>query len=390
MEHTHTDDMLIKLIGNEVCGCALDLPQAFSLSDEFLFELYSKAKAHDVVHIVGSALINNGLVNGRSAENAYREQIYYKAFKYENLEFVLEKVCGILENAKTPYMPLKGAVMSDLYSQPWMRTGCDIDILVHEENVENAAKAITEALGYKYASKGKHDIQILSTENIYVELHFSLLEEEASPSMAKVLGKAWEHAKPVEKGSYKYELDDAMFYFYHIAHMAKHFLGGGCGIRPFLDLWLMESNKNYCTPETKALLKKGRLIEFDETAKKLSKVWFSGEEHDEITAIMQDFIINGGSFGSAETRMLSEQHHKGGRIKYVLSRIFVPYDDLKGQYPIIKKYKFLTPICEICRLFSLAFGKKKRFRKKYIGNIRNASDEVINDINLLFERVGLS
>ncbi len=386
----HTGDMVIKLIGNEVCGCTLDLPQAFSFSDEFLFELYNISKAHDVVHVVGSALINNGLVNGRSAENIYREQIYYKAFKYENLEFVLAKVCAVLENKKIPYIPLKGSVISSLYPQPWMRTGCDIDILVHEEDVENAAKAITEDLGYKYAGKGKHDIQILSTENIYVELHFSLLEEEASPSMAKVLGKVWEHAKIVGTGGYKCELDDAMFYFYHIAHMAKHFLGGGCGIRPFLDLWLMESCKNYCTPETQALLKKGRLTEFDETAKKLSKVWFSGEEHDEITEIMQDFIINGGSFGSQKTRMLSEQHHKGGRSKYVFSRIFVPYDDLKAQYPIIKKYKILTPICEICRLFSLLFGKKKKFRKKYLGSIRNTSDEVIDDINLLFERVGLS
>lgn len=385
----NVNETIIQLIGNEVCGRTLSLADDISVSDAKLFEIYNIAKAHDLAHIIGSALINNGLLKGKTAENLYREQVYAILYRYENLCYVLEKVCGVLENAKIPYIPLKGAVTKELYPQPWMRTGCDIDILVHEEDVENAAKIIAETLGYKYTDKGKHDIQILSTENIYVELHFSLLEEDASPATAKVLGKVWEHAKPAEKGSFKYELDDAMFYFYHIAHMAKHFLGGGCGIRPFLDLWLMEKNKNYATAEVAALLKKGKLADFVKVAKKLSNVWFSSEEHDEITLLMQNFILNGGSFGSKETIMLSEQQKAGGRVKYILSRIFVPYDYLKSQYPIIKKYKFLTPICEICRLFTLLFGKRKNFRKTYIGNLMDVSKERTNEIDFLFKSIGL-
>lgn len=382
-------ETLIELIGSEVCGGTLSLRTDAPLTDGNLAEMFSTAKAHDVVHILGSALINNGLLAGSSVENAYREQIYRTAFKYENLKYVFEKVCDVLENAKIPYIPLKGAVIKEFYPQPWMRTGCDIDILVHEENVEKAADIITESLGYEYKGRGKHDIQILSTENIYVELHFSLLEEDASPAMAKVLNTAWKHAKPVENGKYGYELDDAMFYFYHIAHMAKHFICGGCGIRPFLDLWLMRKNRNYDTPQKDALLKKGKLTDFAKTAEKLSRVWFSGEEHDKTTRIMEEFIISGGCFGSKETKMLSEQQKSGGRIKYILSRIFVPYDDLKGQYPIIKKYKFLTPICEICRIFSLLFGKKRKFRKYYVEKLNGVSEKYIDDVNFMFESVGL-
>lgn len=382
-------ETIVQLIGSEVCGSTLSLRSDSPLTDKFLAELYNTSKAHEVAHIVGSALINNGLLEKRTAENLYREQVYATLYRHENQSYVLEKVCGTLENAKIPYIPLKGSVIKELYPQPWMRIGCDIDILVHEHDVENAAKSITEALGYKRTGRGTHDIQILSTENIYIELHFSLLEEDASPAMTKVLNKVWEYARPVQSGGYKYELDDAMFYFYHIAHMAKHFIKGGCGIRPFLDLWLIERNKNYDTAETKALLKKGRLTDFAKTARRLSRVWFSGKEQDEITLIMQEFIFNGGCFGSAETKMLSSQQLSGGRLKHVLSRIFVPYDDLKGQYPIIKKYRFLTPICEICRLFSLLFGKKKKFRKSYLNNLNDVSDKHINDISLLFESVGL-
>ncbi len=378
--------LMIQLIGNEVCGSTLSLCSPISDSD--IARMFLVANTHSVAHILGSALLNNDLLTGDKPKNFYREQVYATIYRYENQNYVLEKVCNVLEAEKIPYIPLKGSVIKELYPQPWMRLGCDIDILVREEDVQNAADAIIKELGYEQKSIGKHDIQILSTENIYVELHFSLLEEDVSPAMSKVLNKAWKHAKLCEKAKSRYEFDDAMFYFYHIAHMAKHFLGGGCGIRPFLDLWLMENSKKYDTPETAALLKKSGLTDFAKATRKLSRVWFSGEEHDKVTKIMEEFIFSGGCFGSKETKMLSEQQKAGGKLKHIFSRIFVPYDDLKGQYPIIKKYKFLTPICEICRIFLLLFGTKKKFRKNYVETLNNVSDERIDEINFLFESVG--
>ena len=384
-------EILTELIAAQVCGKELSVSSDNPFTDDFLFELYNLSKKHGVSHIVGSALINNGLLKGRPAENVFRDETIFTAFRYETQKFVLDKVCRVLEKSAIPHIPLKGAVISELYPEPWMRTGCDIDILVHEHEAEKAAKAIAESLGYKITGKGNHDFQILSAENIYIELHFSLIEENYSPAIAKVLENVWDYAKPAVNGGYRYELDGEMFYYYHVAHMAKHFICGGCGVRAFLDLWLMNENKKYLSDKkTKILLKKGSLADFAQTAEKLSEVWFSGKEHDEVTLIMQEYIISGGIFGSAETKMLSSQNRSGGRIKYLLSRIFVPYDDLKGQYPIIKKYRFLTPLCEICRLFSLLFGKKRKFRKKYIDGMKNTRAAEIDNIKLLFERVGLS
>ena len=381
---------IIQLIRNEVCGDTLSLPCNSTITDAELAQMYSVAKPHDMAHILSSALMNNGLLTGSKLKNVYSEQLYSTLYRYENQKYAFEKVCDVLEKEKIPYIPLKGSVTNSLYPQPWMRTSCDIDILVHESDVQKAADVITKTLGYEEKGRGKHDIQILSTENIYVELHFSLIEEDVSPVMAKVLDKAWEHAKPCEEGKSQYVLDDALFYFYHIAHMAKHFSDGGCGIKPFLDLWLMQNNKNYNTTETLTLLKKAKLTDFEKAATKLSKVWFSGEEHNRLTKIMEDFIFSGGCFGSKETIMLSEQQKAGGRLKHILSRIFIPYDDLKLQYPIIKKYKFLIPICEICRIFTLIFGKRKNFRKKYLNNLRDVSDEHLNDIDYLFKKTGLN
>ena len=86
--------------------------------------------------------------------------------------------------------------------------------------------------------------------------------------------------------------------------------------------------------------------------------------------------------------MFSQQKKAGGKLKYIFSRLFVSYDALKSQYPIIIKYKFLTPICEIFRIFIFLFGKKKKIRKEYVKNLNNMSDERIDEINFLFESVG--
>ncbi len=380
---------MIQLIANEICGREFSLPAEHSCSDEFYNEMFNTAMAHDIAHIVGTALINNGLEKRSLACEQYRGCIYAVMFRYENLKYVTQKVCNVLEEEKIPYIPLKGAVIRNLYPQHWMRTGCDVDILVHKEDSERALNAITEKLGYEEKCRSEHDISVLSTENIYVELHYSLLEESYAPEMAKVLDTVWEHAKPAEKDKFLYELDDAMFYFYHVAHMAKHFIQGGCGVRPFIDLWLIERSKDYHSSETDILLKKAKLTDFERIARKLTEVWFSGNEHDKITLIMENYILSGGHFGSPSTVMLSNQYKSGGRLKYALSRIFIPYAELKKQYPIIEKYKFLTPLCELCRLFSLAFGKKRKFRRFYVEKMLGSSDEHIDNINYLFESVGL-
>lgn len=379
-------EKLIKLITAEVQSNVL--PADFSVTDSELAEMYSVTCTHSVSHLLASSLINNNLLSASPLVGVFRESIYSTLYGYEKRSYALERVCEALENAGIAYIPLKGSVIKDFYPEPWMRTGCDIDILVHEEELRKAADALTSSLGYKEEGKGKHDIQILSTENVYIELHFSLLEEEASPKIARVLERVWDYASPVENGKFRYKLDDAMFYFYHIAHMAKHFIRGGCGMRPFLDLWVMRGRINRESKETEHLLKKGGLSAFAETAEELCDVWFSGVEHSRVTRVMEEFILEGGCFGTHETKILTEQQKAGGKAKHIFSRIFIPYNELKRQYPIIKKYKFLTPFCEICRLLSLLFGKKKNFRKNYFGKLSGVSDERIEDINLLFESVG--
>ena len=131
-------------------------------------------------------------------------------------------------------------------------------------------------------------------------------------------------------------MTDEMFYFYHIAHMAKHFEEGGCGIRPFIDLWTLDNIKDVDHDKRDELLSQGNLLKFAEVARMLSRVWFENNEHTEITKKMERYILRGGIYGTNENRIAVQQQKRGGRLKYALSKIFIPYDNIKFHYPIYK------------------------------------------------------
>ena len=45
-------------------------------------------------------------------------------------EHTYNSICSALNRESIAYIPLKGSVIKDLYPESWMRTSCDIDILV--------------------------------------------------------------------------------------------------------------------------------------------------------------------------------------------------------------------------------------------------------------------
>ncbi len=382
------NEILIQLIGNEVCGRQVELPPDLMSDEQLVIDLFVKAKEHDVAHIVASNLNKNKLLSG-SAAQAYTTQLYSTVFRSEKLNNVFENVCKTLDEGRIPYIPLKGTVLRNLYPETWMRSSVDADILVHENQLSAAAELIQDRLGYRQSNQSDHDITLTPDGSSLIELHFRLIEEDHKLASSKILNNVWDYAKPVSTNGFRYELSAPFFYFYHISHMAKHIVQGGCGIRPFLDLWLMNHHCDYTDEETRNLLRKGSMLKFAESAEQLSEVWFSGTEHTELTRVLQDYIAKGGIFGTDETKMLSNQQHHGGKRKHILRRIFVSHRDLAYTYPIIKKYRFLTPLCEICRLFSLMFGKKRKFRKTYLADLDGVSAEYADEIKFLFESVGL-
>ena len=348
-------------------------------SARFFSALYGMSKRHDIAHLVGDALIKNGLIENEDLKSHFQNQTVMAVYRYENLNYELGRICEIFEESKIPFIPLKGAEIRRFYPEPWMRTSCDIDILVHEEDLERATAVLKEKIGYTYErkEKGSHDMQMYSLSSVHLELHYTLIEEGRLSKADKILSNIWNYAEE-DKGSFQKRFSDEAFYFYHIAHMAKHFLIGGCGIKPFVDLWILNTylNIQFDREKRNKLLAIGGLEKFAEEAEKLSEVWFGGEQHTETTRKMEEYVLQGGVYGTMQNRVLLQQVKKGGKFRYAISRIWLPYEILKYQYPVLQKHKWLMPFCEVQRWFKLLFkGGAKRGINELSANNRTSKAE---------------
>lgn len=271
-----------------------------------------------------------------------------------------------------------------------MRTSCDIDVLVHAEDLQKTASYLADNLRYRRESQNSHDISMFTQGGVHIEVHYDLVEDGRVNSAAKVLKSIWNVAVKRAECNYQYEMSDEMFYFYHIAHMANHFVSaGGCGIRPFLDIWVLNHRIDFDREKREKLLSDGGLDVFAKQGEFLSEVWFGNAEHTEITRQMEEYILRGGVYGTTTNRVAVQQQKQGGKMKYALSKIFIPYDVIKFHYPILQKHKWLTPIMEVRRWGKLVFcGHLKRTVKelKYNSTI---SEDAAAETRTLLKNVGL-
>lgn len=378
--------LFFALIRAGVCGGALFEDERALYGEECLGALLSMGKSHDVDHLIALGLKNSGLLEGEAAR--LENLILKTAFRFERLDFEYKKLCGVLEDAKIPFLPLKGAVLRRFYPEPWMRTSCDIDVLVHPEDLQTAIECLCEKLKYKEHERATHDVSLFSPVGNHIELHFDLVEEGRANSAIDVLSSVWDTVIPCEGSDFCYEMPDDLFYFYHIAHMAKHFEEGGCGVRPFIDLYILDRLPGVDFKKRDDLLSKYGLIQFANNARRLSKAWFCGGEYDDMLLKMQAFILQGGSFGTIDNRVALKKSKKSGP-RYLLSRIFVPYSRLKRYYPVLEKHPLLFPLMQVRRWFMLLKPDVRNMAKNELALNSSLSEEQAEVARGLLRELGL-
>ena len=372
-----TEELLFCLLRNEICG--EELPKNFNLGGG-VKKLLRLSNMHDIAHLIGDALLRNNLLSETEEINAFREPIVMAVLRYEQQAVGLKDICQVLEKEKIGYMPLKGAVIRGYYPEPWMRTCCDIDVLIHEKDIETAKRALTKSGFITDGKKHFHDVHFCNN-NINLELHFSICENMAQTDT--LLRKVWDYAEKV--GDYEYRQAAEYFVFHHIAHMAYHFLSGGCGIRPFIDLCLMRQNKLYDEEKLLPLLEKSCLVKFYRVICKLNRIWFNGEESNALSQQVGNYILSGGVYGSASNEnKIGAAAHKG-KIRYLLHMAFPSYAKMCILYPFLKKHKILLPFCYIRRFFAKAFGKD---RKKVRSKIKNTFAQSEKNIAVVADLLG--
>ncbi len=373
--------LLCALLRAAVRGEPLAETDKTALTPPTVAAVLTLAKQHDVTHLAALALEKNGLP-------APAEVMFEAVYRHEQLDYALAAAATALETAAVPFIPLKGAVLRAYYPEPWLRTSVDIDILVPVAAIDRATAALVDN-GFTHNSKGSHDIQLSAPNGWCVELHYALLED-TQVATDDLLARVWDTALPQEGNTYARVMADEVFYLYHIAHMAKHILDGGCGIRPLLDLWLLDTAAP-ADNKRDALLRRYGLDTFAAAIRKLSRVWFDGEGSDDMTDRLAAYILRGGAGGTVENRITLQTQKQGSRagylysrltptremlrlrypvlerhgwltplmwVRHVLSRLFAPYHVLKARYPILQKHKWLTPLMQVRRWGRLLFTRR--------------------------------
>ena len=369
--------IFFSLLREALCDIPLEKEVKSLLTPEILVSLFNLSDKHDLAHLVCDALNKNGLLSQNSEiKKRFIAKQHLAVYRSEQFIYELNCISQAFSDESISFMPLKGSVLRSLYKEPWMRTSCDIDVLVKEENLKPAIKVLTEKLGYKCTGIGMHDAQLYSENGTHIELHYNLLGIDTKQSEKEIFDNVFEVSKEISP--YQFSMPDEYFYCYTISHIAKHLKDGGCGVRPLLDLWILNNKVAFDQKKREELLKKAGLLTLAKALEKLCRVWFDEKEPDELTNELGEYILTGGVYGTFETKIAMQQSLKKNKISYFLSRLFLPYRQMKFKYPKLQKCPILYPYYTVKRWF-LIFRKDTKNRAVKELNQARRGDKAVKE-----------
>ena len=332
----------------------------------------SLAKRYDLAPLLAEAMLSAGLDEGCPDYDAFLREQLKGVLRYTRQSEAEKREAGIL------YMPLKGAVLRTLYPKPYLRTSCDTDYLLPKEECDRAVSLLTDKGGYTVLSATPHDVAVGIRGQVTLELHSALFEER---DRGAVCPSPFEGAL-TEGESARRAMHPDYLLFYHIAHMAKHFSMGGCGLPPLVDLWLLERGKTLSGGAIE-LLRLSGLYRFYRAMHALSLSYLEGAPFDEGGEELHEYLLTGGLYGERERRLALAEEKKGGRRAYFLARVFPPKKTLEKRYPTLEKRPYLYPYYACRRLLSYLSSSDKKSQLSTLPKEQRERERA------LFESLGL-
>lgn len=382
-----TLQLLLTLIKSELDGTPVASASLPPLDGEAAQRLYRLSKAHDLAHLCGSALETCGAMPEGEIGQKFQKQTMLAVFRHERTQYEYERICACLEENGIDFVPLKGALIRAYYPEPWMRTSCDIDVLVREEALDGAVKCLCETLGYRAEEKDYHDISLYSESGIHLELHFHLGENVEG--IDRELSRVWEYVTLEEGKRHTWRQSNEYLLFHTVAHMVHHFLTGGCGIRPLMDLYLLRGHVPYDERAVRALCATCEIELFYDRIVALCAYWFEGGECDAVLERMERYILSGGVYGSTENAIAVKQSAHRGRVSYVWSRIFPPYRQMRAIHPVLGRHAYLLPVFYVRRWFRAIFGGKMKKSVKELRTVQESDANQNASMSALMQDLGL-
>lgn len=336
-----------------------------------LEELFKTAKRHSVANVLYNSLAKLDIADKKKLSSF--EQEYARALYLEvKQQYYLEMLCEALEKNKIRHVLMKGIVIKPLYPSPDMRLSGDLDIFIDEENCPRVKKIMDE-LGYAtelFNESVGHD-EYLIDNAVRVEIHRRLVSNKCP--WDKKCQEITQRVVLDEPYQYRYKMSNEDYYLYMIAHIAKHMKYSGAGIKMVLDVWVFL--RHYADKLDMDILnerlKYCGLDKFDANVRALVDYWFNDKEADKLTKKLADYIVQSGSFGTHKQLVAGEmaknaagtQSRVIGTLSYYVQIFFMPYNQMKESYPVLKKMPVLLPFLWVYRACRTIFFKKEKAEK---------------------------
>lgn len=351
------------------------------LTPDVILSVYKLANKHSLAHLVSRYVFANQLPVPQELARRFQQADVRCVLNHEKMKLAYRQICDAFEEARIDYIPLKGSVLRGYYPDESMRTSCDIDILVREEELDRAV-AVLEQKQFKVGERIFHDVSLFAPNGTHLELHFSICEK--MDRLDAVLKNAWNHAV-LEQGS-RYAFQDAFFLFHQFSHMAYHFQSGGCGIRSLMDIWVMEHHMKLSYSCAEKLLKKAGIHQFAAEMTKLANRCFSERN---VSDPVLDYIWRGGVYGIKQNEVMVKKMQSGGLLAYLKKRILKPYSSMIIIYPVLTKFPLLLPACWVHRwIKAIILGKTRNVMSEFAFS-HQMSDAEAQQIAAILHRLGL-
>ncbi len=360
----------------------VDSDHKISLSDSELEDLLYFSTKQSILPITIKGL--HRLNRQYQINNEYLKKNAKCVHQFVLQETAIKTLRKILDKHSIPYILLKGAVIRDLYPEKELRTCCDVDILVHHEDLNKAIDYIEKESDFKTKETGYHDISMVN-KYVHLELHFSV--KVNSENLDARLEKAWDHSFNTNEGC-KFDFSSEFQVFYIISHMCHHFLMGGLGVRPFIDLWYLRNKTSYDENKVLELCDNCSISKFYKECVHLSEVWFESKVHTNTTIMLEKAVLCGGVYGSRDFGYAVRQSNSHG-IKYIFKRFFPPSYQVREFYEDMTEKRHSIIYLYFLRLKSwFQKDRRKELKKQFDGILSvdkkqlEFTDELLNELGL--------
>ena len=364
------EDMLYLI----TCALHNQTPDKDKVCGMDLAALYRCAKRHtlaaityDALELLGSSIGDGSRALAKddtvvSVLTKWKETRDKALRKNLMLDAARKKLFQYMDAEHIWYMPLKGAILKDLYPRQEMRQMADNDILFDAE-YEAAVKDYFVREGYEVISyaKGNHDVY--EKEPVYnFEMHTSLFGEAHNEIWAEYY-KDIQSKLNKSDNHFQYSFTDEDFYIYFIVHAFKHFDGCGTGIRYFVDSYVYQNAKNLDWGYIEEELDKLGVLAFEKTFRSVSmKIFGKGEDVSQLSEEEYRMLCDSmfaGTYGNLQSGIGKKLHKiqgdedritKNTKAKYIICRLFPPMSYYKAYYPFIYKTRIFIPFFVIFRI----------------------------------------